>query len=166
MRRLIFLVGGFLVVDGFFGCTSDTGTNPYGGGIPDASLAGPGSCGDGILTAPDEQCDGFDFGTDTCASRTAGTRPNGSLTCTAACTIDDTFCTAAMVTATGGTPGAGGTTGAGGTPGAGGATPACDPAFCPSMMGASCCMPSGQCGVMAGTGCTQIGTDGGGGMGP
>lgn len=43
----------------------------------------PAPCGDGILRAGVEQCDDVDFGTQSC---------NGTLTCTARCTLDTSGC--------------------------------------------------------------------------
>ena len=51
----------------------------------------PAVCGDGARTHS-EPCDGGDFGAATCSNQTAGTKPNGSLTCTS-CAIVTTGCT-------------------------------------------------------------------------
>lgn len=67
---------------GTLGCASDCLDYDYTGCAADPV------CGDGILNGF-EQCDGFDFGPDTCAS--AG-YVSGTLTCLSDCTIDYSGC--------------------------------------------------------------------------
>jgi len=94
-------------------CSSDdTVAPPADGGTSDGNL-----CGNGKKD-PGEQCDGTDFGTETCT--TAAMMPSGKLSCSSSCKLVTTGCMADG----GGTGGGAGMTGAGGagggTGGAGG----------------------------------------------
>jgi hypothetical protein len=75
---------------------------------------GEARCGNGAIDPP-EQCDGSNLNGETCTTATMNAKPNGTLACSASCTLDTRGCTA-----NGGAGGSGGTMGAGGSPAAGG----------------------------------------------
>jgi hypothetical protein len=70
-------------------------------------------CGDGVMQQG-EDCDGFDLGKQTCASVTMGSRPIGTLFCTANCQFDTTFCQSGFTEGGTGGFGTGGSIGTGG----------------------------------------------------
>ncbi len=50
------------------------------------------TCGDNAINTPTEECDGSDFGKESCASKLGNTSATGALKCTAACKIDTSGC--------------------------------------------------------------------------
>lgn len=57
----------------------------------DSSSAPSVTCNNNGTLDTGEECDGTQFGGETCATQTTNTKPNGSLTCTG-CVIDSTAC--------------------------------------------------------------------------
>ncbi|HVU03401.1 MAG TPA: dienelactone hydrolase family protein [Polyangiaceae bacterium] len=106
---------------GFGGAAGDLGAGgvAYGGGA--GAPAPPATCGNGALDSG-EACDGSNLAGQTCESATLNARPNGTLSCTASCTLDATGCTSnGPGNGTGGA-GTGGSTGTGGSGGPSGGT--------------------------------------------
>lgn len=83
------------------------------GGGPDLCLQScmnqQGMCGNGTVEGM-EQCDGANLNGETCASATMNTRPQGTLSCTATCTLNVGNC----LGGSGGFGGSGGMSGSGG----------------------------------------------------
>jgi hypothetical protein len=93
--------------NGGSGGRGSAGAQPHGSGGKTQPR-----CGNGRID-PNEDCDGANLGSQTCASATMGTAPVGTLGCTKACTLDVTDCSFSGI---GGSPvgGFGGSFGGGG----------------------------------------------------